>query len=114
MDWPKRGEIWVVNLDPAVGAEIKKTRPALIVSNDINNRYAGTVTLLLVSDQGDKIYPFEVPLPSGSSGLQKASKVKCQQVRTVDKIRLTKRIGIVSEQELRDVERAIMIHLGIE
>ena len=114
MDWPKRGDIWIVNLDPTIGAEIKKTRPALIISNDINNRYADTITLLPISDQGEKVYPFEVALPAKSFGLTKESKVKCQQIRTVDKRRLVKWLGIIDTHVLQDVEQALLIHLGIE
>lgn len=58
-----RGQVWLVNLDPTVGAEIKKKRPAVIISNDLNNTYADTVTLLPMSDKGKKVYPFEVFIP---------------------------------------------------
>ena len=114
MHWPKRGEIWFVNLDPTIGAEIKKTRPALIISNDINNQYADTVTLLPISDKGEKIYPFEVYLPAKFFGLTKESKVKCQQIRTVDKRRLAKFMGVVGPEEFQKVEQALLIHLGYE
>ena len=111
---PKRGETWLVNLDPTVGAEIRKIRPALVISNDINNRYADTVTLLPISDRGEKVYPFEFALPARLCGLSKDSKVKCQQIRTVDKSRLIKKLGAIGPQELLSIEQALLIHLGIE
>ena len=82
IDFPKRGEIWLVRLDPAVGSEIKKTRPAFIISNDINNQYGPLVTILPISDKSAKVYPFEVALSERGTGLSKPSKVRCQQVRT--------------------------------
>jgi mRNA interferase MazF len=57
MKTPKRGEIWVVNLDPTVGSEISKKRPAVIISNDINNVNADTVTVIPVTSSTQKIYP---------------------------------------------------------
>ena len=114
IDFPRRGETWLVRLDPAIGSEIKKTRPALIISNDINNQYAHLVTLLPISDKGLKIYPFEVAVSEGSSGLSKLSKIKCQQIRTVDKERLIKRLGAVDKVLLANTEEALKLHLGMD
>ena len=112
-NFPQRGEIWLVSLDPAVGSEIKKTRPAFVISNNINNRYANHVTLLPVTDKGEKIYPFEVYLPpSQDSAIKKPSKIKCQQIRTVDKSRLLKRLGMSEINLIPEVERALKNHLG--
>jgi len=113
MDFPKRGEIWYVNLDPTLGAEIKKTRPALIISNDVNNEYAATITVLPITDKGEKVYPFEVALNPHKTGLNKESKVKCQQIRTVDKVRLIKKVGQVDEDIVQAIQSALRIHLGI-
>ncbi len=114
METPLRGQIWLVNFDPTIGAEIKKTRPAVIVSNDINNQYAATVTILPVTDKGQKTYPFEVHITSKLSGLTKDSKIKCQQIRTVDKSRLVKVLGEVTSAEINQIEKALLIHLGVE
>ncbi|GAI32142.1 unnamed protein product, partial [marine sediment metagenome] len=62
MDFPKKGEIWLVSLEPVVGHEIGKTRPALVISNDRNNQFADTVTMLPITSKTEKIYPFEVLL----------------------------------------------------
>ncbi len=110
----KRGEIYWVNLDPTVGSEIKKTRPALVISNDSNNEVADTVTVVPITSKTANVYPFEVLLPKSKYGLQEGSKLKTNQIRTVDKKRLGKLIGAVNEQTMRDTEEAILLHLGIE
>ena len=112
MSFPKRGEIWKVHFDPTVGGEIKKSRPAVVISNDHNNRYAFTVTVLPITDKGQEVFPFEVFLPKTTEGLNKDSKIKCQQVRTVDKSRLAQLLGHVDGQVLALIERSIGLHLG--
>ena len=112
--FPKRGEIYLVSLDPTIGGEIKKTRPALIISNDINNQYAPTVAVIPITSKTEKIYPFEVFIQaSKQTGLSCDSKAKCEQIRTIDKRRLIKLLGKVSEKELKEIEKALLIHLGI-
>ena len=111
IELPRRGQIWLVNLNPAVGSEIRKTRPALIISNDSNNEYADLVTVLPITDRGLKSYPFEVLAPL-DCGLTKPSKIKCQQIRTVDKRRLTKLLGAVHSDLMDPIEHALRIHLG--
>ena len=110
---PARGEIFLVCLDPTVGSEINKTRPALIISNDINNQVAQTVTVIPITSSTGKTYPFETLLQSQETGLLKRSKAKCNQIRTIDKKRLIKPIGTVSPEKLKEVESALRIHLGI-
>jgi mRNA interferase MazF len=110
----RRGEVHIAALDPVVGKEISKTRPVVVVSNDLNNRYSGTVTVLPVTSGNlDKIYPFEVFLPKGSGNLPKDSKVKADQIRTLDKARLVKRIGKLGDDEIREIEQAMKVHLGM-
>jgi mRNA interferase MazF len=109
-----RGDVWLVNLDPTVGAEIKKTRPALIISNDIANQCSSTVTILPVTDRGDKVYPFEVEVPPEQGGLTKPSKIKCQQIRTVDRSRLVRFLGVVPDSTIHAAERALCLHLGLD
>jgi mRNA interferase MazF len=111
-DFPKRGEIWRVNFDPTQGAEIRKIRPAVIISNDQNNRYSLTVTVLPVTDKGERLFPFEVFLPQETEGLKKDSKIKCQQIRTIDKSRLAKRLGRINSAQFFEIERALDLHLG--
>lgn len=85
----KRGEIYYANLSPTVGSEIDKRRPVLVVSNDANNRAANTVTILPITSNITRVYPFEVLLNPEDSGLSKPSKVQAQQVRTISKQRIT-------------------------
>lgn len=110
----KRGEIYWVDLNPVVGKETGKTRPAVIISNDYNNEFAGTVTVLPITSKTDKVYPFEVLVKSGNTGLASNSKIKANQIRTVDKSRLRKLIGKLSHEQMEAVRKAIKIHLDLE
>lgn len=110
---PGKREIHLVCLDPTITSEINKTRPALIISNDINNQAAQTITAIPITSSTRKIYPFETFLPSQESGLPKNSKVKCNQIRTIDKNRLVKPLGKVSLKKLEEIENSLLIHLGI-
>ena len=108
----KRGEIYLATLDPVLGKEISKTRPVVIVSNNKNNLFSGTVTILPISSQNlDKTYPFEVFLPKGSGNLPKNSKVKTDQIRTIDRVRIIRLIGELEKNQIADIEKAIKIHL---
>ena len=113
IDFPRRGEIWLVRLDPTVGSEIKKTRPALIISNNIANRYSDLITALPITKKGSKVFPYEAGLPDDTLGLSKPSKIKCNQVRSIDKQRLLKLMGHVDFSNLLAVEEALKLHLGL-
>lgn len=109
-----KGEIYLADLNPTVGSEISKTRPVLIVSNDVNNKYAATITTVPITSTTEKIYPFEVFLPQGEGHLTNDSKAKANQIRTIDKLRLKRRLGKISGSKLKEIEKAILIHLEIE
>ena len=110
----RRGETHLAALDPVIGKEISKTRPVVVVSNDINNEYSGTVTVLPITSASlEKVYPFEVFLPKGSGRLPKDSKAKADQIRTLDKTRLVKRIGKLENTLMEEIEAAIRIHLEL-
>ena len=109
-----KGEIYLAELSPTIGSEISKRRPVLIVSNDINNQFADTVSIVPITSTTTKIYPFEVFLPKGEGNLLNDSKVKCNQIRTVDKQRIEKKLGKIGKEKLKEVEKAILIHLDIE
>lgn len=111
--FPERGEIYRVCLDPTIGSEINKTRPALIISNNINNQVAQTVTVIPLTSNIEKVYPFETLLLFQESGLFKDSKAKCNQMRTIDKKRLVKSIGRISAEKLEEIENSLYIHLGM-
>jgi mRNA interferase MazF len=109
----KRGEIYWVNLDPTIGSEIRKTRPAIIVSNDINNLHAQTVTVLPLSSSVEKVYPFEVLIRPKIFGNSQACKAKANQIRTVDKRRLGELIGILPNPLILQIDAALRLHLAL-
>jgi len=109
-----RGDIFLVNFDPTVGAEAKKTRPAVVVSNDINNAHSPIVSIAPITSNVTKVYSFEVEIPSGVGGLKSRSKVMVNQTRAVDKIRLIKRLGHLPEQIMSDINRALKLHYDLE
>ncbi|HSW58457.1 MAG TPA: type II toxin-antitoxin system PemK/MazF family toxin [Dehalococcoidales bacterium] len=112
--FPRFGDIYEVNLDPVVGAETGKYRPALVVSNNINNEFSQTVTVLPITSQpAEKLYPFEVPVPKGTAGLNSDSRIKANQVRTLDKSRLVSFKGSLPAEYLPGVEKALRIHLNM-
>jgi len=111
----KRGEIFLAGLDPVMGHEIAKTRPVIIVSNDICNKYSGTVTIIPITSKNlIKIYPFEIYLPKEITRLRKNSKGKADQIRTLDKARLIKSIGSLNNELIRNMDNAIKIHLKLD
>jgi mRNA interferase MazF len=111
----KRGEIYFANLSPAVGSEMDKRRPVLIVSNDANNNASTTVTILPITSNITRVYPFEVLLNPEDSGLFKISKVQAQQIRTISKQRvLADLVGCLSQELIDLVNDAIKLHLGLE
>ena len=110
----KRGDIWLVNLDPTIGHEIKKSRPAVIIQNDVGNYYSPITILAPITSQHiEKIYPIEVLLAKRGSGLEKDSKVLLNQVRAVDKRRLIKKLGKVDYDSMVKIDNAIKISLGL-
>jgi len=109
---PLRGEIWIVQLDPTVGSEINKTRPALVVSNDEHNQQMGNITVLPISDISNKVYSVEVFLPQGTANLLKDSKIRCHQIRTIDKSRFVKPIGSIPQKYWISIEESLLAHLG--
>ena len=111
---PKRGEIYLVNFDPTVGAEIQKTRPALILQNDIANRHSPITILAAITSQfDDSLYPTEVLIRAPEGGLAVDSVALLNQVRSVDKRRLVRRLGAVTPETMERVTRALQISLGM-
>ena len=114
LDWPRRGEIYLVNFDPAFGAEIKKTRPAIIIQNDITNRWSPiTIVAAITSHDNTEKYPTEVVIQSPGDGLKNLSVVCLDQIRSIDKQRLIYRLGRVNHQTLDAIDRALIISLGL-
>jgi len=110
----KRGQVFLVNFDPTVGAEARKTRPALVVSNDTNNAYSPIISISPIISNVTRVYSFEVEIPSGTAGLNARSKVMVNQTRAVDKIRLVKTMGHLPEEIMTQVNQALMLHYDLE
>lgn len=111
----KRGEIYFADLGPTIGDETKKIRPVLIISNNANNNAANTITIIPLTSNVHKVYPFEVLLNNNESGLSKTSKAQCHQIRTISKNRIcnTKIQGIVSNLILSKINFALKLHLDL-
>jgi mRNA interferase MazF len=113
-----RGEIRVVDLDPARGSEANKRRPAVIVSNDGANSTAarlgrGVVTVVPVTSNVTRVYPFQVLLPAARSGLPKDSKAQAEQVRSVAVERVGRRVGQLTAPLMAELDDALRLHLGL-
>lgn len=114
----RRGEIRWVDLDPVRGSEAARRRPAVIVSNDAANSTAarlgrGVVTVVPVTSNVQRVYPFQVVLPADECGLAEDSKAQAEQVRSVDAVRIGGLIGEVPAGLMGDVDAALRLHLQL-
>ncbi len=105
----KRSEVWWVNFDPSFGGEIKKKRPAVIISNDASNKFLNRVQVVPLTSKTDRIYPSEALVDFEG----KESKAMADQLATVSKIRLFRRAGVLSVEDMCKVEEAVKIQLDI-
>ena len=113
-----RGEIYAVDLDPVRGSEANKRRPAVIVSNDAANlaaarRGRGVVTVVPVTSNLERVYPFQVPLPADVTGLPRSSKAQAEQVRSVAVERVGTRLGEVPPAIMVEIDEALRLHLAL-
>ena len=110
-----RGDIYWINLDPTIGAEIKKTRPCVIISPDAANNSGPLVIVAPITNaEGKKVHFHEVLLPKESSNLQHDSKIKVFQLRCIDKKRLSKsKIGSISMDQVKELDEKIRIVTGL-
>jgi mRNA interferase MazF len=115
MTFPRRGEIYLVEFDPTRGHEIQKTRPAVIIQNDVSNQYSPITIVAAVSSQfADPPYPREVHIAAGGkTGLSQPSAAILNQIRSIDCVRLVKRIGQVDAPTMRRIDQALKISLGL-
>lgn len=111
---PKRGEIYLVKFDPTTGAEIKKTRPALVIQNDIANAYSPiTIVAAVTSKVGGMQYPTEVFVEKGEGGIKMDSIVLLNQLRSIDRSRIGKCLGTLKSETMEQVNRALEISVGL-
>src|SRR3972149_7595694 len=106
--YPNFGDIFDVDFEPVVGSEIGKKRPALVVSNNVNNQFSETLTVLpITSKPAEKVYRFEVHVRKGIAGLTSDSRIKANQIRTIDKKRVLRFRGSLPAELLAKVEEAL-------
>ncbi len=111
---PRRGEVYLVNFDPTVGAEIRKTRLAVIIQNDVGNRFSPiTMVAAITSKFEHPLYPVEVLIRPPEGGLQIESVATLNQIRSVDRRRLIKKLGEVGKHTLDQIDHALRVSLGL-
>lgn len=112
--FPRRGKVYLVSFDPTLAAEIKKTRPALVLQNDIGNRHSPiTIVAAITSRFRKPLYPTEVLISPPEGGLKMESVVLLNQVRSIDKRRLVTRLGAISAKSQQRVNQAMEISFGL-
>jgi mRNA interferase MazF len=114
IEFPRRGDVYWANLDPAMGTEMTKTRPVAIVPNDVGNRYSRRVIIAPFTSSGlQRIYPFEVLVSGGEAGVPRSSKIALDQMRAMDKRRLGDRLGALAPDRIEQVDAAIRLTLAV-
>ena len=107
----QRGDVFLVNLDPVVGSEVGKTRPAIVLQNEMANRTSPTVTVVPLSTKVERVFPFQVLIPAGEGGLTRDSKALCEQIRTLSAKRLLQQLGSLPPERLEEIRTALERHL---
>jgi mRNA interferase MazF len=105
----KRGEVWWINFKPSIGGEIRKKRPAVIVSNDAANKYINRIQVVPLTSKTEDLYPSEAYV----SVAGKRGKAMADQLATVSKLRLSKRIGVLPAEDMKGIVEAIKVQLDL-
>ena len=112
--YPRRGEVYLVAFDPTIGAEIQETRPAVILQNNIANRFSRiTIAAAITSKVSDRLYPTNVLVTPPEGGLTQESVVLLNHIRSIDKQRLIRRLGALKPETMEHIKHAIQISLGL-
>ena len=114
----RRGEVRTVDLEPARGSEADKRRPAVIVSNEAANSTAarigrGVLTVVPITSNVDRVYPFQVLIPAGAGGLSGDCKAQAEQVRSIDAERIGEQLGRLPDQLMASLDDALRLHLAL-
>jgi mRNA interferase MazF len=105
----RRGEVWWVNFEPSIGGEIKKSRPAVIISNDAANKYLNRVQVVPLTSKVKRVYPSEALVTLN----EQPNKAMADQLTTVSKQRLINQAGVLSYDDMRNLEHAVKVQLGL-
>jgi len=109
----RRGEVWLIDLNPTRGSEQRGIRPCLVMSNDVTNQYAPTITVLpLTSNLSGQRFPINVILSKQETNLKVDSLVLCGQIRTVTKERIVQKLTVIAASEIAKIESALKLYLG--
>jgi mRNA interferase MazF len=108
-NFPKRGDVYWVNLDPTIGSEINKKRPCLIISNDEGNEVSSRVAVAAITSTCKALYPFHVKIHMN----KKEGRILLNQIRTIDKSRLERKITSLEKETMIQVNKALKIYLAL-
>jgi mRNA interferase MazF len=106
---PRRGEVWLVSFDPSIGGEIRKSRPAVVISNDTANAVLNRIQVVPISSQIAHLYPAEAYIAVAGE----RRKAMADQIATASKQRLLRRLGALTQGDLAAVMRAVCVQLGL-
>jgi mRNA interferase MazF len=106
----ERGSVYWVNFEPSLGGEIKKTRPAIVVSNNAANTYLNRIQVVPITSNTDRLYPGEAYVTLNSE----KRKAMADQLTTISKLRLGAKLGLLNKEDVGRVEAAILLQLGID
>jgi mRNA interferase MazF len=114
----RRGDVYLVDFEPSVGSEANKVRPAVLVSNNAANSIVerngrGVVSVVPVTSNVSRVFPFQVLIQAGEAGLSTASKAQAEQVRAVDYRRLSRRLGGLAPATMKQLDSALRTHLSL-
>lgn len=109
----KRGDIYLVNFDPSVPGEPARTRPAVLITNDLANETLPHLVVAPITSNVQRVYPFDVLLPAGTCGLSETSRVQLNYVRGLNRTRLTRYVGSLTREQRTELDSKLKTHLGL-